>query len=86
VTDGPEAAVGRLRSGSETQAQGPGPPQDLPRMLDHEQVAQLLGLSRAELKRQAEDQGFPHPVAYYRGRRLWQAAAVRAWLRRSADR
>jgi predicted DNA-binding transcriptional regulator AlpA len=55
-------------------------------MLDHEQVAQLLGLNRAELKRRAEEPGFPHPVAYYRGRRLWQAAAVRAWSRRSLDR
>jgi mannose-6-phosphate isomerase-like protein (cupin superfamily)/predicted DNA-binding transcriptional regulator AlpA len=55
------------------------------RLLDREQLARKLTLSRAEVTELAGQPGFPHVAGYFRGRLLWDESAVEAWLHRPAD-
>jgi len=55
------------------------------RLLDREQLARKLTLSRAEVNELAGQPGFPQVAGYFRGRLLWDESAVEAWLHRPAD-
>lgn len=55
------------------------------RLIDREQLAAKLKLRRNELPEFLSTQGFPLPAGYFRGRMLWEDAAVEAWLRRPGE-
>lgn len=52
----------------------------LARLIDREQLARTLELRLAEVVAHAQQRGFPRPVAYYRGRMLWEERSVKQWL------
>ena len=54
------------------------------RLIDREQVARALGVRRQQLGEVTSDQGFPPAVGYYRGRWVWDARAVEAFMERTA--
>ena len=56
-----------------------------PRLLDREQLAAKLSLSRSEVTALTEQPGFPEPDGYFRGRLLWDEAAVEAWVQRPSE-
>jgi predicted DNA-binding transcriptional regulator AlpA len=64
-----------LRGGSKH-----GWPPGLTALIDKEQLAHKLELRVGEVAAHARQKGFPKPVAYFRGRRLWDEAAVDHWL------
>ena len=55
------------------------------RLLDREQLAQKLSLSRSEVSELAGQPGFPRVAGYFRGRLLWDESAVDAWLQRPVE-
>jgi predicted DNA-binding transcriptional regulator AlpA len=54
------------------------------RLIDREQVARALGVRRQQLGEVTSDRGFPPAVGYYRGRWVWDARAVEAFMERTA--
>jgi predicted DNA-binding transcriptional regulator AlpA len=52
----------------------------LSRLIDREQLARTLELRLGEVVAHAEQRGFPRPVAYYRGRMLWEERSIKQWL------
>jgi hypothetical protein len=55
-------------------------PPGLRTLIDKEQLAHKLELRVGDVAAHARQSGFPTPVAYFRGRTLWDAAAVDRWL------
>jgi hypothetical protein len=55
-------------------------PPGLRALIDKEQLAHKLELRVGDVAAHARQSGFPTPVAYFRGRTLWDAAAVDRWL------
>jgi hypothetical protein len=55
-------------------------PPGLRALIDKEQLAHKLELRVGDVAAHARQSGFPKPVAYFRGRTLWDAAAVDRWL------
>ena len=55
------------------------------RLLDRDLIAAKLGVHRAEVTARISDPTFPAPAGYFRGRVLWEEAAVDAWLHQPAD-
>jgi mannose-6-phosphate isomerase len=55
------------------------------KLLDKEQVAARLELRRDQISQTLADATFPKPSAYFRGRLLWEEAAVDAWRHRVSD-
>jgi mannose-6-phosphate isomerase-like protein (cupin superfamily)/predicted DNA-binding transcriptional regulator AlpA len=51
-----------------------------PRLLDRDQLMTKLNVRRQELPAILEAADFPNPVAYFRGRLLWQESSVDAWM------
>jgi hypothetical protein len=51
----------------------------LARLVDCDQVATRLGVARRDAALIVEHPRFPDAVGYFRGRRLWKAAAVDDW-------
>jgi predicted DNA-binding transcriptional regulator AlpA len=49
------------------------------RLLDVEQVAVKLEIKRSEAAATARQEGFPRPAGYYRGRFVWEEAAIESW-------
>ena len=49
------------------------------RLIDREQLARTLELRLGEVVAHARQRGFPRPVAYYRGRMLWEEHSVQQW-------
>jgi hypothetical protein len=49
-----------------------------PRLLDRDQIAAVLGVHRRDVWDLTGRPGFPAPVGYFRGRRLWDADEVAA--------
>ncbi|MDX6521385.1 MAG: hypothetical protein QOJ31_382 [Gaiellales bacterium] len=60
-------------------------PPGLVALIDKEQLAHKLELRVGEVVSHAQQVGFPRPVAYFRGRILWDEAAVDLWLGERAD-
>jgi hypothetical protein len=56
------------------------PPPGLMALIDQEQLAKELETRAGEVVSHAQQQGFPAPVAYFRGHILWDAAAIDQWL------
>jgi predicted DNA-binding transcriptional regulator AlpA len=56
------------------------PPPGLTQLIDKEQLAHELEMRSGEVVSHAQQQGFPSPVAYFRGRILWDEAAIDQWL------
>jgi predicted DNA-binding transcriptional regulator AlpA len=56
------------------------PPPGLTALIDKEQLARKLEMRAGEVVSHAQQQGFPSPVAYFRGRILWDEAAIDTWL------
>jgi predicted DNA-binding transcriptional regulator AlpA len=56
------------------------PPRGLMALIDKEQLARKLERRSGEVVSHAQQQGFPTPVAYFRGRILWDEAAIDEWL------
>ena len=52
----------------------------LTRLMDREQLARKLELRLGEVVAHAQQRGFPPPVAYYRGRMLWDESSIQRWL------
>ena len=50
------------------------------RLLDRDLVAVRLGVRRDEVMARISDPAFPDPAGYFRGRMLWEEAAVDAWV------
>jgi predicted DNA-binding transcriptional regulator AlpA len=50
------------------------------RLIDREQLAAKLSVRRSELAEILERTDFPPPTAYFRGRNLWDEAAVDALI------
>jgi predicted DNA-binding transcriptional regulator AlpA len=50
-----------------------------PRLLDVEQVAVKLEIKRSEASATTKREGFPRPAGYYRGRFVWDEAAIESW-------
>jgi hypothetical protein len=57
----------------------------LTRLMDREQLARKLELRLGEVVVHAQQRGFPPPVAYYRGRMLWDESAIQRWLSRGQN-
>ena len=55
-------------------------PPGLTALIDKEQLAHKLELRVGEVAAHARQKGFPTPVAYFRGRTLWDEADVDRWL------
>jgi hypothetical protein len=49
-------------------------------LIDREQLARKLEIRLGEVVSHAQQEGFPSPVAYFRGRMLWDEEAVDDWL------
>jgi predicted DNA-binding transcriptional regulator AlpA len=56
------------------------PPPGLLALIDKDQLAHKLEMRSGEVVSHAQQQGFPSPVAYFRGRILWDEAAIDQWL------
>jgi predicted DNA-binding transcriptional regulator AlpA len=56
------------------------PPPGLRGLIDKDQLARKLEMRVGEVVSHAQQQGFPPPVAYFRGRILWDEAAIDKWL------
>lgn len=50
-----------------------------PRLLDVEQVSVKLEIKRSEAAAITKRDGFPRPAGYYRGRYVWNEAAIESW-------
>jgi predicted DNA-binding transcriptional regulator AlpA len=48
--------------------------------MDREQLARKLELRLGEVVAHSQQRGFPPPVAYYRGRMLWDESSIQRWL------
>jgi hypothetical protein len=57
----------------------------LARLVDCDQVATRLGVARRDAALIVEHPRFPEAVGYFRGRRLWKAAAVDDWRENHSD-
>lgn len=68
------------RPGDERRGSKQGWPPGLTSLIDKEQLARKLELRAGEVAAHARQTGFPTPVAYFRGRTLWDEAAVDRWL------
>ena len=55
-------------------------PPGLRALIDKEQLAHKLELRVGDVAAHVRQSGFPTPVAYFRGRTLWDEAAVERWL------
>ena len=55
-------------------------PPDLLPMIDSEQLGHKLGLRMGEVVTHSQQRGFPAPIAYFRGRMLWDESEVDRWL------
>jgi predicted DNA-binding transcriptional regulator AlpA len=55
-------------------------PPGLLALIDREQLAHKLEMRVGEVVSHAQQQGFPSPVAYFRGCILWDEAAIDEWL------
>ena len=55
-------------------------PPGLRALIDKEQLAHKLELRVVDVAAHARQNGFPTPVAYFRGRTLWDEAAIDRWL------
>ena len=62
------------------------PPPGLVALIDKEQLGHKLEMRAGEVVSHAQQQGFPSPVAYFRGRILWDEAAIDQWLGEQPDR
>jgi hypothetical protein len=71
------------RPSDDPRGSGQGWPPGLRPLVDKEQLAHKLELRVGDVAAHARQSGFPAPVAYFRGRTLWDEAAVDRWL---ADR
>jgi predicted DNA-binding transcriptional regulator AlpA len=60
-------------------------PPGLVALIDTQQLAHKLELRAGEIVSHAQQLGFPLPVAYFRGRILWDEAAVDRWLGERSD-
>jgi hypothetical protein len=49
-------------------------------LIDKEQLAYKLQLRLGDVVAHSKQIGFPGPVAYFRGRSLWDEASVDRWL------
>jgi predicted DNA-binding transcriptional regulator AlpA len=58
---------------------GRGPP-GLMSLIDKEQLAHKLEMRVGEVVTHAQQRGFPSPIAYFRGRILWDETAIHRWL------
>ena len=56
------------------------PPPGLMALIDKDQLAHKLEMRTGEVVSHAQQQGFPSPVAYFRGRILWDEVAIDEWL------
>jgi mannose-6-phosphate isomerase len=54
------------------------------RLIDREQLAAKLSVHRSELVEIMQQPDFPAPIAYFRGRHLWDEAAIEAGTETSA--
>jgi hypothetical protein len=68
------------RSRDDPRGSGQGWPPGLRPLVDKEQLAHKLELRVGDVAAHARQSGFPTPVAYFRGRTLWDEAAVDRWL------
>jgi hypothetical protein len=50
-----------------------------PRLLDLQQVAEKFESDRKQTTETTGQPGFPSPAGYFRGRLLWDEAAVEGW-------
>jgi predicted DNA-binding transcriptional regulator AlpA len=66
-----------LRDTDETERTGP---PGLMALIDKEQIAHKLELRAGEVVSHAQQEGFPVPIAYFRGHILWDEAAIDRWL------
>lgn len=55
------------------------------RLLDKDQVAAKLGLRREQIRTMMAEEGFPRPIAYFRGRILWDEGAFEAYQAGASD-
>jgi hypothetical protein len=55
-------------------------PPGLAVLIDKEQLARKLEMRAGEVVSHAQQLGFPTPVAYFRGRILWDESAIDRWL------
>jgi predicted DNA-binding transcriptional regulator AlpA len=55
-------------------------------LIDKEQLAHKLEPRVGDVAAHADRRGFPPPVAYFRGRTLWDEAAVDRWLAERSER
>lgn len=49
-------------------------------LIDKDQLAHKLEMRSGEVVSHAQQQGFPSPVAYFRGRILWDEVEIDVWL------
>ncbi|MDX6547891.1 MAG: hypothetical protein QOG33_1441 [Gaiellales bacterium] len=68
-------------SSDEARMTGQNGPPGLRALIDKEQMAHKLRLRVGDVVAHAHQKGFPAPVAYFRGRTLWDEASVDSWLR-----
>jgi hypothetical protein len=61
-------------------------PTALTALIDREQLAHKLELRVGDVAAHVGRPGFPSPVAYFRGRTLWDEAAVDRWLAARSER
>jgi predicted DNA-binding transcriptional regulator AlpA len=54
-------------------------------LIDKEQLAHKLELRVGDVAAHARQNGFPPPIAYFRGRMLWDEAAVDRWLAEQSE-
>jgi predicted DNA-binding transcriptional regulator AlpA len=55
------------------------------RLVDRDLIAVRLGIRRDEVRARISDPTFPEPAGYFRGRMLWEEAAVDAWVNQPAN-
>jgi len=67
-------------SSGEARVTGQKRPPGLRALIDKEQLAHKLRLRVGDVVAHAHQKGFPAPVAYFRGRILWDEASVDSWL------
>jgi mannose-6-phosphate isomerase len=76
---------GRANGLAAPQALTYGPGSDEPlRLLDRDLLAARLRLRRDQVTNVINDPSFPAPAGYFRGRVLWEEAAIAAWQRPQA--
>jgi predicted DNA-binding transcriptional regulator AlpA len=49
------------------------------RLVDIQQVATKLEVSRVDARTLTRQEGFPRPAGYFRGRLLWEETAIHRW-------